>query len=67
MKHYRVRLTVDAEQDLIDIYRYIAHHDAVEAADHVLEQLELLGSSLAELPDRGRLLGRRPATRYEKP
>ncbi len=29
MKRYRVRLTEDAEQDLIDIYRYIALHDSV--------------------------------------
>lgn len=53
MKRYRVRLTEDAEQDLIDIYRYIALHDSVENADYVLDQLESLCSRLAELPERG--------------
>lgn len=53
MKRYRVRLTEDAEQDLIDIYRYIALHDSLENADYVLDQLESLCSRLSELPDRG--------------
>ena len=53
MKHYRVRLAEDAEQDLIDIYRYVATHDSVEKATYVLDQLELLCSRLAELPGRG--------------
>lgn len=53
MKRYRVRLTEDAEQDLIDIYRHIALHDSVENADYVLDQLESLCSRLAELPERG--------------
>lgn len=53
MKRYRVRLTEDAEQDLIDIYRYIAFHDSVENADYVLDQLESLCSRLTDLPERG--------------
>jgi toxin ParE1/3/4 len=53
VKRYRVRLTEDAEQDLIDIYRYIALHDSLENADYVLDQLESLCSRLSELPDRG--------------
>ena len=53
MKRYRVRLAEDAEQDLIDIYRYIAHQDSLESADYVLDQLESLCSRLAELPERG--------------
>ncbi len=53
MKHYRVRLTEDAERDLIEIYRYIALQDSVESADYVLDQLESLCSRLTELPERG--------------
>ncbi|MCY4427250.1 MAG: type II toxin-antitoxin system RelE/ParE family toxin [Halieaceae bacterium] len=53
MKRYRVRLTEDAEHDLIDIYRYMALYDSVENADYVLNQLEALCSRLAELPERG--------------
>lgn len=53
MKRYRVRVTEDAEQDLVDIYRYIVLQDSVENADHVLDQLEALCSRLTELPERG--------------
>ncbi|GBE07594.1 MAG TPA: type II toxin-antitoxin system RelE/ParE family toxin [Gammaproteobacteria bacterium] len=53
MKRYRVRLTEDAEQDLIDIYHYIAFHDSVENADYVLDQLESLCSRLTDLSERG--------------
>jgi len=53
VKRYRVRLTADAEQDLIEIYRYIALHDSSENADYVLNQLESHCSRLTELPERG--------------
>ena len=53
MKRYRVRLAEDAEQDLIDIYRYVALHDSVEKAAYVLDQLESLCSRLTELPEGG--------------
>lgn len=55
MTRYRVRVSEEAEQDLIDIYRYVAIHDSVEKAAYVLEQLEPLCSSLAELPMRGHI------------
>jgi toxin ParE1/3/4 len=53
VKRYRVRLTEDAEKDLIDIYHYIARQDSVVNAEYVLDQLESLCSRLAELPERG--------------
>ncbi len=53
MKRYRVRITEDAEQDLIDIYRYIALNDSAENAEYVLKQLESLCARLTELPERG--------------
>jgi toxin ParE1/3/4 len=55
VKRYRVRLTEDAEKDLIDIYRYVAVHDSAEDADYVLDQLETLCSQLTELPERGHI------------
>lgn len=55
MKRYGIRLSDDAEQDLIEIYRYIALHDSAEKAAYVLDQLESLCSRLAELPERGHL------------
>ena len=55
MTRYRVRISEEAEQDLIDIYRYVAIHDSVKKAAYVLEQLEPLCSSLADLPMRGHI------------
>ena len=55
MKRYRVRLSGDAEQDLIEIYRYIALQDSAEKAAYVLDQLESLCSRLADMPERGHL------------
>jgi toxin ParE1/3/4 len=55
VKHYRVRLSEEAEQDLIDIYRYIALHDCVENADYVLDQLESICSRLTDMPERGHI------------
>jgi len=53
VKKYRVRITEEAEQDLIDIYRYIAVHDSAENGMYVLDKLESLCSELAEFPLRG--------------
>ena len=53
MSRYRVRIIENAEQDLIDIYAYVSASDSAQKADYVLDQLENLCLSLAELPDRG--------------
>ncbi len=53
MKQYRVRLANEAEQDLVDIYRYVATHDSVESADYLLDELETLCSRLSSSPQRG--------------
>lgn len=53
MRRYRVRIIEDAEQDLIDIYTYVASSDSAQKADYVLEHLESLCQSLADLPSRG--------------
>ena len=55
MKRFHVRLSAEAEQDLIDIYRYIAYHDSVESAGHVLDQLETVCSRLTGFPQRGHI------------
>lgn len=55
MKRHRVRLSEDAEHDLVDIYSYVAIHDSVEHADYVLEELEAVCSSLTEVASRGRV------------
>jgi toxin ParE1/3/4 len=66
---YRVRVSEEAEQDLIDIYRYVTIRDSVERAAYVLDQLEPLCSTLAELPMRGNIppeLARIGVTNYRE-
>ena len=50
---YEVLLTEDAEIDLEDLYEYIAHSDSIQAAEHVLDRLEEVASTLAADPSRG--------------
>lgn len=50
---YPVLLTEGAARDLSAIDHYIREHDGSERANHVLDRLESLLSSLSELPRRG--------------
>lgn len=53
MKRYRVRIAEDAEHDLVDIFHYVVTRDSAEKATYLLDELESLCLSLAELPLRG--------------
>ncbi|MCI0504796.1 MAG: type II toxin-antitoxin system RelE/ParE family toxin [Gammaproteobacteria bacterium] len=53
MKTPSIRITKDAEDDLFDIYDYIARHDSVAQANYVLDKLESLIYSLEKIPNRG--------------
>jgi toxin ParE1/3/4 len=50
---FEVLLTEDASRDLEALYDYIDDHDVPGKADHVLDQLENVFSSLSENPERG--------------
>lgn len=50
---YTVYLVIDAERDLLDIYRYVARHDSTEKAARLLENLEKTIMKLEALPLRG--------------
>jgi toxin ParE1/3/4 len=50
---YKVEITGEAEQDILDLHHYIARHDSVQNADHVFNRLEELCLSLSEQPHRG--------------
>jgi len=50
---YEVLLTEDAEQDLEDLYAYIAKFDSPQKADRVLERLIELTQGLSTSPERG--------------
>lgn len=53
MKRYKVRLTQEAEDDLLDLFEYIARQDSVDNAYHVLAELEALILSLEQQAERG--------------
>lgn len=48
-----VRLTQEAEADLLDLFEYIAKKDSVTNAYHVLDELDTLILSLDQQPERG--------------
>jgi toxin ParE1/3/4 len=50
---YQVRLTEEAERDLLDIWDYVALNDTPEDADDLLDHLEQRSSTLSTLPGRG--------------
>jgi toxin ParE1/3/4 len=50
---YEVLLTEDAEQDLEELYAYVAKSDSPKNADYVLERLLEIAESLAISPERG--------------
>jgi len=53
LKRYKVRLTQEAEDDLLDLFEYIARQDSVDNAYHVLAELEALILSLEQQAERG--------------
>lgn len=50
---FTVHLVVDAEDDLLDIYRYVARNDSIEKADRLLDNLEKTIMKLETMPLRG--------------
>ncbi|HVL57438.1 MAG TPA: type II toxin-antitoxin system RelE/ParE family toxin [Burkholderiaceae bacterium] len=50
---FEVLLTEDAQRDLEELYDYIAEHDGLDRAAHVLDRIEKTLQSLANFPDRG--------------
>ena len=50
---FKVYIIEDAEQDIIDIYDYIALSDSIEKAEYFFRNIEEKCLSLSELPNRG--------------
>lgn len=50
---YQVLLTADSEQDLEQLYDYIAEFDCIAHADHVLDAVMAAVDGLAQFPERG--------------
>jgi toxin ParE1/3/4 len=53
MKLYELRVAGDAQQDLQDIYDYVADNDSPAKADYVMERITAAVDSLRTLPARG--------------
>ena len=52
---YQVRLVADAEEDLIDLYEFIARTDSIEKAEHLHVTLLSLCKELERFPTRGHI------------
>ena len=50
---YRVVLTPEAQDDLAQLYAYIAERDGQQRASGYIDRIEALCSALADMPDRG--------------
>jgi len=50
---YAVHLVIDAENDLLDIYRYVARRDSAEKAGRLMDNLAKTMTTLETLPLRG--------------
>lgn len=50
---FSVNVTIEAERDLYEIYRYVAAHDAPAKAERLFDNLEKAVASLEALPLRG--------------
>lgn len=52
---YKIRITEEAEKDILDIYYYVARTDSEESATRLIDHLEKVCISLADLPARGHI------------
>ena len=50
---YKVYIITEAEDDLLEIFQYVANHDSPAKADKLLLKLEDACLSMADLPNRG--------------
>jgi len=50
---YSVNIIADAENDIYEIYKYIAIHDSIDNAEKILSGIEENCDSLGNFPERG--------------
>ncbi|MBI4582865.1 MAG: type II toxin-antitoxin system RelE/ParE family toxin [Planctomycetes bacterium] len=53
--NFQVQVLEDAEEDLFEIFNFVAVHDSLERAYHLLAKLEERCGSLGSFPHRGRI------------
>ena len=52
---YQVFVLKDAEQDILEIYEYVARNDSISKADKLIERIEEKCKSLSEYANRGHI------------
>ena len=52
---YRVLLVQDAEDDLFEIYEYVARNDSIESARRLISNIKSVCQNLSEYPNRGNI------------
>ncbi len=52
---YKVYVIVDAEEDIFEIYQYIAVNDSIGNADKVFKKIKDSCLSLSKMPNRGHI------------
>jgi toxin ParE1/3/4 len=55
MKTYKVYIVADAEEDLFELYHYVATYDSVTKAKNLLNRIEQTCNKFSKLPDRSHL------------
>jgi toxin ParE1/3/4 len=55
MIKYNIHLVSDADEDLFEIYKYVAMYDSIDKAENLLAGLEEKCNSLRDFPERGHL------------
>jgi len=55
MTNYEVFIIADAEEDLFEIYNYVAIHDSSKKAEKLIDNLEKTCSTLITFPNRGHI------------
>lgn len=55
MSSYHVYLLSGAQQDLLELHRYVALHDSARKADRLIDNLYKACVRLKSMPDRGRV------------
>ncbi|MDW7681298.1 MAG: type II toxin-antitoxin system RelE/ParE family toxin [bacterium] len=54
--NYKVLIVAEAEEDIYEIYNYMATYDSVENAENLLTKIEETCNSLSNFPGRGHIL-----------
>ena len=50
---FSIHIIADAEEDILDVYRYVPRNDSPEKADRLLDNLEKTILKLSTTPERG--------------